>query len=74
MNNQFYDTAEKKIVLVYSLYNQFVSEGVEFKYNFRKYTVKRSDDLQYISKALEWEKDQFDFQTYYRDLNVFCFQ
>lgn len=46
-------------------------EGFEFKFDSKTYTVKLSDDLQYVTTILEWQKDEFDFQAYYRDLNMF---
>ena len=44
---------KKKIRTVYSPYNQFVSDGFEFKSDFGTYTAKLSDDFKHIVKSFE---------------------
>ena len=59
---------------MYSPYKQFISERFEFKSNFGTYIVKLSDDLKYITKTFNWlQKDTFNFQGYYGDLNMFFY-
>ena len=60
----------KKNRTVYSPYKRFILEGLEFKSDLRTYTVKLSNDLKHVTKMLNWQKDTFDFQAYYQDLNM----
>ena len=42
-------------------------EGFEFKFDSKTYTLKLSNDLQYVTTIFEWQNDEFDFQAYCRD-------
>ena len=59
---------------MYSPYKQFISPGFEFKSDFGTYTVKLSNNLKHITKTFNWlQKDTFDFQAYYRNINMFFY-
>ena len=71
---QFFNTVEKKLELtLYSCLKTTISEEFEFKSDFGTYTVKLSNNLKHMTKTFELQKDSFEFQAYYQDLNVFFY-
>lgn len=59
---EFYDTIGKKIrqKFLHCWYDQLATEGLTFKLSIETYTVKLSDESEYLTKKYQWEKDQFD--------------
>ena len=51
--------------------NNFISEGLEFKYDLETSSVKLNNNFNLITRTLECQKDPFHFQAYYQNLNMF---
>ena len=58
------------IYSIYSPYSQFESEGFTFKEK-KDFYVKISENFQYITKRLTWNRFDFDYKQYYQELNCF---